>query len=343
MNDEYYKILEIDKNADENDIKKSYRKLAMKYHPDKNPNNKEAEEKFKKINEAYEILSDKDKRKKYDLYGKDFNNVSNISPEDIFKTFFNINGDFFNFNNFNKNQPRKPKTIYKEVIFNLEDFYNGITKKFKVNRYIICRECNNTGFKDKQIHYCKKCNGKGIVLTTIKRNFFIQQITTQCDNCNGTGLDKSFELCDKCNGKKIIDDIVNVNLSINSNNYNNEHIIFKNIGNEYNLNEYDDVIFILRCNKHQYYTRQDNNLIITMNITLKEALFGFNKIITRLNNTELIITNTKLLKPNDVIIIKGEGMNKNGNLLININVKFPDKIDDNLKSELINVLNKYNK
>ena len=101
MNDDYYEILGINKNASEDEIKKAYRKLAMKYHPDKNPNNKEAEEKFKKINEAYEILSDKEKRKKYDLYGKDFNNVSNISPEDIFKTFFNLNGDFFNFNNLN--------------------------------------------------------------------------------------------------------------------------------------------------------------------------------------------------------------------------------------------------
>ena len=339
---DYYKILEINKDATESDIKKAYRKLAIKYHPDKNPNNKEAEEKFKEINEAYQILSNPEERKKYDLYGKNYNNNNNQNKgwtaEEIFKSFFEFN-NLFN----NQQQQRKPKTIYKEVIFNLEDFYNGITKKYKINRFIICRECNNTGYKDKQIHNCQYCNGTGKIIKTIQKNLFIQQFTTQCLKCKGTGINNNYELCPICKGKKIIDDVININLSINSNNFNNEHIIFKNIGNEYNLNEYDDIIFILRCNKHQYYNRQGNNLIITMNITLKEALFGFNKIITRLNNTDLIITNTKILKPNDILTIKGEGINKNGDLLININIKFPDKIEDNLKSDLINVLNKYNK
>lgn len=331
----YYEILGINKNASENEIKKAYYKLAMKYHPDKNPNNKDAENKFKEINEAYEVLIDKDKRNKYDLYGKDFNkNINSNFTNDIFKAFFNFNNDIFN-------KTQKRNTIYKEVFFNLEDFYIGTTKKFKINRFIICKECNNTGFKDKQNHLCKMCNGKGIIINTIQKGMFIQQFTSPCNNCNRTGLDNSFDKCLKCNGKKIIDDVININLSINSNNYENEKIIFKNIGNEYSLNKFDDIIFILKCNKHNYFTRINNNLIITMYITLKEALFGFNKTINRLDNSELIISNDKVLKPNDNLIIKGEGINKNGNLIINFDIKFPDKLNDNLKNDLINVINKY--
>lgn len=336
---DYYEILGLNKNASDNDIKKAYYKLAMKYHPDKNPNNKEAENKFKEINEAYETLSDKEKRTKYDLYGKDYNNKTSINPEDIFKTFFNLNTNFFN--NFNTNTNTKRKPIIREVYFNLEDYYIGITKKFKINRLIICRECNNTGFKDKQNHYCNICNGKGTIIKTIQRGFFIQQMTSTCDLCKGTGLDNNYDKCLKCNGKKLINDIINVNLTINSNNYENENIIYKNMGNEYKLNEYDDVIFVLKCNKHPYYIRKNNNLIITINITLKEALFGFKQLINRLDNTELIITNKSILKPNDIITIKGEGMNTKGDLIIHINIKFPDKINENMKNDLINVINKY--
>ena len=114
------------------------------------------------------------------------------------------------------------------------------------------------------------------------------------------------------------------------------------MGNEYDINKFDDVIFILRCNKHPYYIRKGNDLLITMNLNLKEALFGFNKIINKLDNNDLIVSNDKVLKQNDILTIKGQGINNNGNLLIKINIKFPDKIEDNLKKELLTVLDKYN-
>ena len=114
---DYYKILGVNKDADENEIKKAYRKLAIKYHPDKNLGNKEAEEKFKEINEAYEVLSDKDKRSKYDMYGKEgIKEGVNINPMDIFNKMFNgFNGGFndpFNIFNFQR-QKQKPKPIIK--------------------------------------------------------------------------------------------------------------------------------------------------------------------------------------------------------------------------------------
>ena len=154
----YYQILKINKDATINEIKKAYHKLAMKWHPDKN-NTKEANAQFQKINEAYSVLSDENKRKHYDTFGKNSPNNTNINPNDIFKHFFNNFSQSFSFNfshstnnnnnNNNNNTNSKKKMPLQEVVNNvsISDLMNGFERKLVINKNIQCTECNATGLK----------------------------------------------------------------------------------------------------------------------------------------------------------------------------------------------------
>ena len=341
---DYYKILGVNKDADENEIKKAYRKLAIKYHPDKNLGNKEAEEKFKEINEAYEVLSDKDKRSKYDMYGKEgLNGGANIDPMDIFNKMFNgFNGGFndpFNIFNFQRQKP-KPKPIIKDVYFDLEDFYVGRTKKLRITRHIYCRECNGTGNKDKINHKCNKCNGSGFECQIIRHGNMIQQIQRQCSSCGGSGNGIS-DKCVKCNGSKMTEEQTIVEVSVNNNDVEGKQILFKQMGDEYYGEIPSDFICVVRCNKHRLFIRRADDLYMNMTITLAEALFGFNKVIKRLDGSDLEIDSEEVISPGKKIIYPREGMNKQGNLIIIFDVKFPNKLNPDMKARLKEVVSMY--
>lgn len=189
----YYETLEIDKNATEEDVKKSYRKLSMKYHPDHNQGNKESEDKFKEISEAYSILSDKEKRSQYD----------NPNP---FTSIFNMGG-FNPFGNM-RSKPRKPdfnlpkngSFLGIEVIIPLKIFIFGGVHTVTVHYQENCAVCNGNGFiVDKDSKKCNACGGEGFVQHIQRRAGFQSIHTGPCDNCHGTGLE-STKMCSTCNG-----------------------------------------------------------------------------------------------------------------------------------------------
>ena len=199
---DYYEILGVEKNADEGAIKKAYRKIAMKYHPDRNPDDKSAEEKFKEAAEAYEVLSDADKRARYDRFGhagvdgQSGGFSGGMTMDDIFSQFGDIFGDggspfesfFGGRSGGQRKRGNKGSNLRIKVKLTLEEMANGVNKKIKVKKQVTCNTCNGSGAKDSQsVQTCGTCNGSGYV-RQIKNTFLGQmQTTTTCPTCSGSG------------------------------------------------------------------------------------------------------------------------------------------------------------
>ena len=214
---DYYEVLQVPRNATKEQIKKAYRKKALEYHPDKNPGNKEAEEKFKEAAEAYEVLSNDEKKARYDQFGhagvggaSGGGFGSGMTMEDIFSNFGDIFGDVFGtFGGFggsrrSSRRTNKGSNIRVKVRLDLEEIAHGVTKKIKVSKYVPCDQCSGTGAKNSSGYSaCSSCRGTGQV-TRITNTFLGQmQTTTTCPNCGGEGkiiTDK----CTQCHGEGII-------------------------------------------------------------------------------------------------------------------------------------------
>ena len=215
---DYYEVLGVGKNANADEIKKAYRKAAIKYHPDKNPGDKEAEEKFKEAAEAYDVLSNPDKRARYDQFGHAGMNGSagggfggfsggGFSMEDIFSQFGDIfGGHFGGFGGFSGDgrhgqRVNRGSDIRVKVKLTLSEIANGTTKKLKINKTVACDKCGGSGAKDSNSYStCSNCNGSGYVVRV--ENSFFGRIQTQgvCPVCGGEGKVITAK-CDKCHGE----------------------------------------------------------------------------------------------------------------------------------------------
>lgn len=209
MAKDYYKILGVNKDATDKELKKAFRAKSLQYHPDKNPGNKEAEEKFKEVAEAYHVLSDKDLRQKYDTYGTiddgDFGGM-NINPEDVFKNFFRHGfGSFGDFGEDMSYAPSKGEDKILKVNVTLADIYNNVSKDITYTVKRPCPKCNGSGSKDGKVIDCPHCNGVGRIRE--RKQFGIgmySETITTCPYCNGTGkVNKN--PCQDCNGSGLVD------------------------------------------------------------------------------------------------------------------------------------------
>jgi molecular chaperone DnaJ len=224
---DYYEVLGVAKNASADEIKKAYRKLALKYHPDKNPINPEAEEKFKEAAEAYEVLSDQQKKDQYDRFGHagmqgGFSGGGGMSMDDIFEHFGDIFGGHNPFETFfggGQTQSRG-RRVYKgsdlrvKVQMTLNEVANGVKKKIKLNKQVACDSCNGSGAKGSDgFKKCTTCNGSGQVRRATN-TFLGQMVTTStCPSCNGEGAVIT-NACGKCNGNGSIkgEEIIEINI-----------------------------------------------------------------------------------------------------------------------------------
>ena len=342
---DYYEVLEVPKNATADEIKKAYRKKALQYHPDRNPGDKEAEEKFKEAAEAYGVLSDPDKRARYDRYGhagvngQDF---SGASMNDIFSQFGDILGDLFgggfggggfgfNFGGgFGGGGPQRPvyrgSNLRLRVKLSLEEIATGVKKKVKVNKYVTCQKCNGSGSEDGQMETCKACGGKG---QRVMRSGFFTQVST-CSACGGEGqvIKKK---CTACNGDGIVKGEEVIELDIPAGVAEGMQLSVRGKGNAGARNGVaGDLLILIEEEKHKDFERDGNNLIYNLFISMPQAALGCNVDVPCLNGT----TSLKIpsgTQSGDIIRVKGKGLpeinsHRVGELIVNVNVWTPKKL-----------------
>ena len=310
-NKDYYKILGVDKNATQDEIKKAYRKLSKQYHPDRNPGNKEAEEKFKEINESYDILGNEQKRKQYD------------NPNS-FGGFNGFNMDGFDFGNFKFNdfgfrrqQHNEPPVqngddIYVQINLDINDIYNLGKKDITYLRKKKCSHCN--GKSEKQI--CPHCHGTGNVVETARQGNMIFQTTKPCTYCNGKGV-KYIVHCDHCNNTGLETEVIKETIDLTKLYpylLENGESLFGNDNGSESIDpngKPGKVIYVIKHNfDNNVWQIQNNSLIYKMHINVFEMIRGCKKTITLPNNKKLNINIKECTKPNTILNVPKYGLYK---------------------------------
>ncbi len=351
----YYDLLEIPKTATKEEITKAYRKMALKWHPDRNPNNKEkAEEMFKKIGEAHEVLNDDNKRSIYDRFGEEglkngaggnpFDG-SGFNPFDLFSNMFGggMPGMNMNMGGGNKNDE---KPIVHEVKCTLKEAYTGSKKIEVLDRLIFCNGCDGTGFKDKQKHSCSNCNGKGVQIMMHQIGpGMVQQSTRTCTSCKGTGSDGNHPQCEKCSGKKKVKETIRIEVDIKRGIKKGQQVLFRNQGNQISPTNHSDIIVVFDVLPNTLYTRKGNDLHRKVDISLRKALLGFEMVLDHLDGKNIIIKSHDVIQPNTVKYIPNLGFTDlqngtTGDYYIEFNVIFPEKISSKQLKALDIVFNK---
>lgn len=332
--EKYYKVLGIQRDASAGEIKKAFRKLSLEYHPDKNPGDEAARVKFVEISEAYDVLSDPEKRQLYDLGGEDGLKKQN-QPASPFDMFFGGGGG---------GGSRKGPNFKMEFQVTLEELYNGAEKEFKVNRKVLCSKCRGTGAKGGETIKCKKCKGQGVVmqLQQLGPGFNVQMQTT-CESCNGRG--NTFKVaCPTCQGKKQVMEEKVLNAIIERGMPNGHELVFERASEQNPDSIPGDVILVLKTDKHNTFTREGNDLHYTMTLSLKEALLGFKKTITHLDGRSIEIKRDVVTQYDYVMKVAGEGMphhgvpSDKGTLYVRFKVNFPAKLTEQQQQKLAETL-----
>lgn len=334
-NKDYYKILGVDKNATQDEIKKAYRTLSKKWHPDRNPGNKEAEEKFKEIQEANEVLSDPEKRKQYD----------NPNPFGGFNGF-NMGGfDFGNFG-FGRQQHNEPPVqngddIYVQINLDINDIYNLGKKDITYLRKKKCSHCN--GKSEKQI--CPHCHGTGNVVETARQGNMIFQTTKPCTYCNGKGV-KYIVHCDHCNNTGLETEVVKETIDLRTIYpylLENGESLFGNANGSESIDpngKPGKVIYVIKHNfDKNVWQIQNNSLIYKMHINVFEMIRGCKKTITLPDNKKLNINIKECTKPNTILNVQKYGLykvrsNERYDLHIVLLPEYPNELNETQKDLL---------
>ena len=318
--DDYYKLLGVSRDASTKEIKKAFRTLSLKYHPDRNPGDKKAHDLYLKINKAHEVLTDPEKKEIYDIYGEEgLNKEGNLQQ---------------------RGKERGPNARI-DLYVDLADLYNGITRKITFEKNVICRHCHGTGGKLGKTKQCPVCNGRGVMMRTITMGIGMQmQMQQPCEKCHGKGIIFS-ETCPHCHGRKVVREEKQLEILIERGMENNQNIVYRGEAEQSPDRLPGDLIMTIKQKKHDFFKeRKGNDLFADMTLNLKEALFGYNKKITHLDGREFYVESKKITQPNEERIITGEGMpvhkfpSQKGDLHLNFKVVLPKSLNKKEK-ELI--------
>ncbi|ORX82558.1 heat shock protein DnaJ family protein [Anaeromyces robustus] len=324
--EDYYTILNVKRHATKQEIRKSYKKLSRKYHPDKNPGDKEAEKKFLKITEAYEVLMDDEKRNIYNKYGKEGLKNKQEQRGNPF-SFFN------NFNHGGGEEERKGPSIKIDVTVSLKELYLGTTIDVDVNKRMICPHCGGTGANSYNGYAtCNICGGTG----RKKMQFMLgpgifQQVQAVCDACGGTGRIIK-EKCEFCHGHKVIRGNDIVTFVVEKGMKDGDEIVVEEEAEQAPNTTPGDLIIKIVMQNDEIYTRKGDDLYRSLEISFFESLIGFKRTLYHLDNHEINIERSGITKPNFVIKMPTEGMPKKdggyGNLYIEVIVLYPESLTD---------------
>ena len=349
---DYYEVLGVGKNANADEIKKAYRKAAIKYHPDKNPGDKEAEEKFKEAAEAYDVLSNPDKRARYDQFGHagmsgaagggagGFGGFGGggFSMEDIFSQFGDIFGGHFGggFRSSDGGGARhvnRGSDIRVRVKLTLAEIANGVTKKLKINKTVACDKCGGSGARDANSYStCSTCNGTGYV--TRVENTFFGRMQTQgvCPTCGGTGkvIDKP---CEECEGQGRIPDRQHVTVEVPAGIREGQQLRVTGFG-EAGMHgaRPGDLIVTCRIQPHEFFEREGDNLHARANVSFIQATLGAEIEIDGIFHDEKVMVRVPEGCQNEQVIrVKGMGMprlksTERGDMYVHITVLIPKKV-----------------
>jgi molecular chaperone DnaJ len=353
---DFYEILGVSKNADADELKKAYRKLAIKYHPDKNPDDKAAEEKFKEAAEAYEVLSTPEKRQKYDQFGHDglsggFGGGSGgPNMEDIFSQFSDIFGGAFGGGGQRGGGRRvqKGSNLRIKVKLSLEEVGSGVEKKIKVNKFVSCKTCNSSGAKNGSSQKkCHTCGGSGAV-TRIQSTFLGQmQTTAVCPTCAGQGqiiTDK----CTSCHGEGIARDEEVISINIPAGVEDGMQMALQGKGNAAPRNGINgDLIVVFEVANHEMFERDGMNLIHDHHINFVDAALGADVEIPLLEGGKAKIKIEPGTQSGKILRLRGKGLasvdyHGKGDLLVNINVWTPQKLSKDERTVLEKLKNSEN-
>jgi len=280
MADDYYKILGVSKTASEDEIKKSYKQLAKKFHPDINKD-ADAEEKFKEISEAYVVLSDKEKRKQYDTYGKE-GFQQRYSSEDIFREFDTsqfedlFNGSIFEsfFGGGRRSRAKRGRDLHVSIEISFDEAMNGVQKELKLQKKDKCPDCDGTGAENGEMNSCPDCNGTGQIRKTTKTPFgnFMQVGT--CQNCKGQGR-VSEKVCKNCKGDGSIKAIKKINVKIPAGVYSGSTLRISNEGEFGTYGRLSGDLYIeIEVQESDIFKREGNDLFLNLPITFAQAALG---------------------------------------------------------------------
>lgn len=345
---DYYEILEISKTNDKEVIKKAYRKMALKYHPDRNPDDKEAEEMFKRINEAYEVLSDDSKRQIYDNYGKEglknngFSGFSGRDFSDIFgdlgSIFESAFGGGFSFNSPNHKESKTkflPDYLYK-LDLTFKEAVFGCKKTIETKYKVFCKDCDGTGAKNGKVEVCAECGGKGQVFM---RQGFVTFAQT-CSKCRGEGHIIK-EKCSTCKGEgfEFIQEKFEIDIPEGIDDENKLRI--KGKGNMKKDGSRGDLYVVAYVENDDYFIRDGNDIYIEVPVFFTAIVLGVSMRIPSLRG-ELELNIPPNSKDGSRFIfdkegIKDPGRNIKGSLVAVIKIIYPKKLNEEQK-ELLNKL-----
>ncbi|MBR0169599.1 MAG: molecular chaperone DnaJ [Bacteroidales bacterium] len=348
---DYYEVLGVDKNVTPEELKKAYRKLALQYHPDRNPGDKEAEEKFKEAAEAYDVLSNPDKKARYDQFGMagmdGTYGQGGMDMNDIFSQFGSIFGDLFGggfrtgFSGFGGGPTRRVlrgSNLRIKVKLTLEEIDRGCEKKIKVSKYVPCKTCGGTGAKDNKLETCPHCHGSGVI-TEVKRTILGQmQTQSACPHCGGEGRIVK-DKCHDCHGDGIVksDEIITINIPAGV--QDGMQLAMSGQGNAAPRGGIaGDLIVLIEEIPSETFERQDANLYYNAFITFSEAALGASVEIPTLNGKVKIKIDPGT-PSGRVVRLRGKGlpiMNGygRGDLLVSLNVWIPKNLTKEEKEML---------
>jgi len=332
---EYYELLGVSEDASQDKIKKAYRKKAKKYHPDSNGDEAD-EEKFKKINKAYDVLSDEDKRKKYDRFGKQGvegnaqagQQRASQNFQDIFEHLFGGGG---------RRGRSSGQNLRIQTAVTLKEAYKGVEKSFEVSRKSKCSACNGSGAEDGNTETCPECGGDGQVREVRRTPFGRTQTVNECPECNGTGQIPE-EPCSDCGGDGVTEKDETITIDIPAGVKDGQRLKVAGKGNETKKGRPGDLIIRVSVETHDSLERRESDLFTTAKVGIGDVALGA-EITVPTPDSEIQVEIPEGTQPGQVLRVNGKGMPSRrgrgyGDLFIKIDVDIPDELTEEQKDAL---------